>query len=206
MDFFTDGGNSFAAALLTPIVLFICVGIQEEITTRGYLLRNLAEGLHGLRIPPRAALIIAYLASSVLFGLLHTGNPHASAISTLNLVFAGLFLGLPFVLTGEMAISIGLHMAWNFFQGNVFGFPVSGTFSGPSFIAIQQSGPQWATGGDFGPEAGLIGLLAMLLGSLIIFARLRARAPLALHQQLADYQPALPQPPLPPELAAPPLP
>jgi membrane protease YdiL (CAAX protease family) len=184
---FAPAGSSFTGELWVAVVVFLCVGIEEELTTRGYLLRNLAEGLNFRSIGPRGALAAAYLVSSLIFGLLHVANPHTSWISTLNLALAGLFLGLGFVLTGELAIPIGLHISWNFFQGNVFGFPVSGTDAGPTFVAIQQRGSEWVTGGAFGPEAGVIGLAALVLGSLLILWWVRRSPPLRLHRELADY-------------------
>lgn len=185
---------SFLASILAYVVVYFCVGIYEEMFSRGYQLRNLAEGLNFKVIGPRGALLIAYLFSSSIFGLLHLGNPNATAVSTLNLVVAGLFLGLGYVLTGELAVPIGLHMTWNFFQGNVFGFPVSGTSTAASLIAIQQRGPDLWTGGAFGPEAGLIGLAAILLGSLLIILWVRWRYGQArLHDSLAIYQPAIRQ-------------
>ena len=106
---------------------------------------------------------------------------------------AGLFLGLGFILTGELAIPIGLHMSWNFFQGSVFGFPVSGLKLGDSLITIQQGGPDFITGGTFGPEAGLIGLAAIILGGLMIVLWLRmTRERAVIAQNLAVYTPALP--------------
>ena len=178
----------WGAWMLSDAVLFLCVGIYEEFFTRGYLLRNLAEAFRTRRIQPRAALLLAYLISSSIFGLLHLANQNASLISTLNLVAAGLFLGLGYVLTGELAISIGLHITWNFFQGTVFGFPVSGGAPAASLIGITQLGPAWATGGDFGPEAGALGLTAMLLGSLAIGLWVRAsRGTAALKTDLAVY-------------------
>lgn len=183
----------FWGGIAVSVVTFICVGIYEELFSRGYLLRNLAEGLNLRFIGPKGALLIAYLVSSSIFGALHAGNPNATLISTLNLIIAGLFLGLGFILTGELAISIGLHMTWNFFQGNVFGFPVSGMNTGASFIGIQQAGPALWTGGPFGPEAGLIGLVAILLGSLLIAAWVRMRyGKLSLAKTLALYRPAAP--------------
>lgn len=179
---------SWSAWILSDAVFFLCVGIYEEFFTRGYLLRNLAEAFRTRRIQPRTALLLAYLISSSIFGLLHLANNNASLISTLNLIAAGVFLGLGYVLTGELAISIGLHITWNFFQGTVFGFPVSGGTSAASLIGITQLGPEWATGGAFGPEAGALGLAALLLGSLLIGLWVRAsRGTAALKTDLAVY-------------------
>jgi membrane protease YdiL (CAAX protease family) len=171
------------------IILFICVGIYEELLARGYQLRNLAEGFCLPQLNPRTALVIGYILSSIIFGLLHAGNPNASLISTLNLFLAGLFLGLGYVLTGELALPIGLHITWNFFEGNVFGFPVSGANAGATFIAIQQGGPDFFTGGAFGPEAGLVGILAIILGAILIAWWVRhTTGRLALQERLAVYQ------------------
>ncbi len=86
--------------------------------------------------------MLAWFASSIALGVLHVFNPNASLISTLYLVLAGLFLGLGLVMTGSLAIPIGLHITWNFFQGNVFGFPVSGNdYPGATIFSIEQGGP-----------------------------------------------------------------
>ncbi|HDQ72859.1 MAG TPA: CPBP family intramembrane metalloprotease [Chloroflexi bacterium] len=177
----------FPIAILSPVFLFISVGIYEELWSRGYQLKNLAEGLNFKFWNARVAIVLATLITSVLFGLLHAGNPNATTISTLNIMLAGVFLALGFLLTGELAIPIGLHIAWNFFQGNVFGFSVSGTGAGPTFIAIQQGGPDLWTGGPFGPEAGLIGIGAMVLGSLLTVGWVAWRyGQISLHLQLTE--------------------
>jgi membrane protease YdiL (CAAX protease family) len=176
--------------LVQGLALFICVGIYEEMLSRGYHLRNIAEGLNIKAWGPKWALGLGYLLSSMVFGMLHLANPNTSLMSTVNLVVAGLFLGLGFVLTGELAISIGLHITWNFFQGSVFGFPVSGGASSASLIAIRQGGPTLWTGGAFGPEAGLIGLSAILLGSALIVGWVRrTRGRVAWQTRLAEYAP-----------------
>ncbi len=184
----------FALAILSPLLFFIGVGVYEELLSRGYWLRNIAEGLRLGPLGAHTALLLAWLISSTLFGMAHAGNPNSTLVSTINLVVAGVFLGLGYVLTGELAIPIGLHITWNFFQGNVFGFPVSGlTTAPPSFIAIEQGGPALWSGGEFGPEAGLIGLLANGVGCLLIVGWVwlrRRREALGLH--LTHYAPPVP--------------
>lgn len=181
-------GNGFHPAIIYPIVIFILVGIQEELVGRGYQLTNLAEGLNWKRIDPRFALVIASVVSAAIFGLAHSTNPHASAISTFNVFLGGIFLAVGFILTGELAIPIGLHIAWNFFQGNVFGFPVSGTaVRATTFISVNQAGPSLWTGGAFGPEAGLLGVGAMVIGCLLILGWVKLRdGRIALHTEIAE--------------------
>jgi len=181
--------GSFALEFVLATLFFVGVGIYEELLFRGYLIKNIAEGTRAVNPHPRRALIIAYLVSSALFGLAHMGNDNATWISTLNIALAGLMLGLPYLLTGELATSIGLHIAWNLFQGNVFGFPVSGgNFAPPTVIAIQQGGPDILTGGAFGPEAGLIGLAAMLVGAVLTLGWVRWQAGhLSLSEALPEY-------------------
>jgi uncharacterized protein len=185
-----DANTPFFIGLIETIALFLMVGFYEESFSRGYQLRNIAEGLNLGPISPSTSLVIAWGVSSSLFGLLHAGNPNATWISTLNLVLAGLFLGLGFVLTGDLAISIGLHITWNFFQGNIFGFPVSGTSPIVSFIGISQKGSDLFTGGAFGPEAGLLGLSAILLGSILILVWVyTTRKQIRLASSLSVYKP-----------------
>lgn len=183
-------GVTFWAAILGALLLFIVVGITEELLARGYHLRNLAEGFNFRPVGGQGALLLAWLLSASLFGLLHVFNPNATWYSTVALMVAGLFLGLGFVLTRSLAIPIGLHITWNFFQGNVFGFPVSGnTFDSATFVAIEQRGPPLWTGGAFGPEAGLLGMVAIALGSVLTLLWVRWRyGHLRLCTALAEYR------------------
>lgn len=182
-------GVPFAPLILLPFAAFLCVGIYEELFSRGYQLRNMAEGLDYPTLGPRGAVLAAWALSSLLFGVLHSLNPNASVQSTVNITLAGLMLGTAYVLTGELATPIGLHIAWNFFQGNVFGFPVSGLNSlGATFISTKQAGPQLWTGGAFGPEGGLLVTFATLAGILftVLWVRLR-RGRASIHTPLAEY-------------------
>ena len=192
----TTGDLPFAVAILLPLFAFVLVGYYEELMVRGYLLRNLAEGLGFGPISSRRALLLAWLLTSAFFGVLHVGNPNASLVSSANIGLAGLFLGLGILLSGELAIPIGLHITWNFFQGNVFGFPVSGTrVSEATFVAIRQTGLEAWTGGAFGPEAGLIGLIAIVIGCGLTFlwvywrtGRIVVYTPFAEYRRRTDVQ------------------
>jgi uncharacterized protein len=164
-----EGGDyAFIWGFLIVIIQFLFVGIYEETFFRGYLMLNLAEGLSFIKYR-KTGVFLAYFLSSSLFGVMHALNPHTTLISTINIALAGLFLGLGFILTGNIAISIGLHITWNFFQGNIFGFAVSGTNNVISVIDSVQGGHVLITGGEFGPEAGIIGIFAMALGSVLTY-------------------------------------
>ncbi len=166
----------FWAGIALQLLVYINVGIYEEFFFRGFHLKNLAEGFNAFkRINPQTAIVIALVLTSIVFGVAHASNDNATFVSSFNIVLAGIFLAAGYILTGELAIPIGIHITWNFFQGNVFGFPVSGTNSGPTLVAIQQGGPDIFTGGAFGPEAGLIGIIAMFLGTMLVWWYVKLR-------------------------------
>jgi len=179
VDLFHVGREGFAfwpwvgVSLLT----YTFVGLYEELLLRGYLLTNLAEGLTWFdRVSAWWAVGVAVAGTSLLFGAMHLGNPNATLASSTGIALAAVMLAAGYVLTGELAIPIGIHIAWNFVQGTVFGFPVSGTSHGVSLIVIEQQGPALITGGAFGPEAGLIGVLSSLVGIGLVAAWVRRRA------------------------------
>jgi uncharacterized protein len=153
--------------VIAALLLYLGVGYSEELLSRGYHLQNLWAGLN---------LPFALLISSGVFAALHLGNPNADWVSTLGIFFAGFFLAYGYIRTSELWIPIGVHIGWNFFQGTIFGFPVSGT-SGFHLIRQTVAGPEIITGGLFGPEAGMISWAAMLLGAVLIWAYTRGRAP-----------------------------
>ncbi len=187
--FLSRGPWPFPVSMAVMLVVFALVGFYEEVFSRGYGLRNLAEGLNLPAVGAGRAVVFAWVLTSLSFGVGHGMNPHASWVSTLGVTAAGLLLGLGYLLTGRLGISIGLHFSWNFFQGNVFGFPVSGRDFEVSFLGISQGGPEVWTGGAFGPEAGLLGFLACGLGGLLVLVWVRgAHGPVRLSGEIAVYR------------------
>lgn len=156
--------SSFLAVFFMLIVVFVIVGIYEELLVRGWLLTNLAEGFS--RYGTVTALGIATGVSSTLFGIMHLLNPGASIIAAVVITLAGLFLALGYVFTGQLGFPIGVHITWNFFQGPIFGKPVSGLTVPATVIETQSVGPNWITGGAFGPEAGVLGIFGIVIGML----------------------------------------
>ena len=146
-------------------VAFIFVGWNEELLSRGYHLQTLASGTN---------MFWGIVISSSVFGLAHLGNPNATWTSAAGIFFAGIFLAYGYLRTGQLWLSIGLHIGWNFFEGVVFGFPVSG-LDIYRLIRHQIQGPEIWTGGAFGPEAGLIVLPALGIGSALIYLYTRNR-------------------------------
>lgn len=132
----------------------VAVGWWEELVFRGYLLQNLRDGV---------GLSAAVALSCVVYGLVHLGNPSATPLSALLIALIGYSRIYGWLCTGRLWLSMGMHAGWNFFQGPVFGFPVSGRVS-PALLSPEVRGPSWIGGGPFGPEAGLVVVPAVLLG------------------------------------------
>jgi membrane protease YdiL (CAAX protease family) len=143
---------------LVFLAVFVLVGWSEELMSRGYHLQTLASGLN---------LAWGLVLSSAIFGVLHLANPHATLASAGGIFLAGLFLGYAYVRTRQLWLSIGLHIGWNFFEGVVFGFPVSG-LDVYRLVGTHISGPTLWTGGALGPEAGLILVPALLAGAVLV--------------------------------------
>lgn len=158
-----------ASAVIGRISLWVgivfLVSWWEELVFRGYLLQNLQQGV---------GLVVAILLTTSIFAGVHLVNPNATIWSALGIFCIGFTRVYGWLRTGQLWLSIGLHAGWNFFQGPVFGFAVSGrnTFS---LLPTTATGPDWATGGAFGPEAGAVvfPVVVFLLGGLYLWTRTR---------------------------------
>lgn len=140
-------------------IWFIFVAWNEELVYRGYIMQSLASGLN---------LTLGILISSLYFGIEHLSNPNSNGMAVAGIFLIGLFFAYAYIRTGQLWLSIGLHLGWNFFESAVFGFPVSG-YDRPGLFHISVSGPEPWTGGAFGPEAGLIMIPIVLFGALLIY-------------------------------------
>jgi len=159
----TGIGLSPAASglFLIYILMWIPQGAAEEIMFRGYMLPHLSARFG------RAA---AVLLTSLSFSILHIGNTGFSPVAFLNLFLIAVFFALLALTTGDIWTVCAAHSIWNFAQGNLFGLEVSGTQSTARLMQTQYTPDSTSllTGGDFGPEGGLIVTVVVVLCLLIL--------------------------------------
>ena len=137
------------------IPFWILQGTTEEVVARAWLLPQLAS---------RTNLKLAILISSLLFALLHAGNSGLTPLSLVNLFLFGVAMSLYLLKTDTVWGVAGIHGAWNFAQGNLFGILVSGQPSGTSLMTFLPRGDQsWLSGGSFGMEGSIMTSLVLLL-------------------------------------------
>ncbi|MGL5694630.1 MAG: CPBP family intramembrane glutamic endopeptidase [Peptostreptococcaceae bacterium] len=153
----------FSSILPIAIILvgWIIQGGTEEIVTRGWLMNVLGA---------RYNITLGLIISSSLFGLLHLRNDNVNYLAILNIILVGLFYGLYVIKTNDLWGACGMHSAWNFAQGNLFGFEVSGMdTSVGTLFDLNLVGSDFISGGAFGPEAGIGATIVLLLGIFIIY-------------------------------------
>jgi membrane protease YdiL (CAAX protease family) len=147
----------------------LLVGVCEEVLFRSYLFTTLYGAFHHGKNSRRQASLKALLVSSGVFGLAHVYTSHASALSIVLLAINGAVWCIPFLITGNIWLSAGMHVAWNFTQ-TLIGLPMSGNKSSIALFIVQSTGQELLTGGAYGPEAGALGVVgyfSMLIISLI---------------------------------------
>jgi len=154
-----------AKLLVAAAVIFLVAALTEELSIRGYILQNLWE---------EWGFAPAALISSILFALLHFHNPHSQEqiwLASAGLVFFALWASLSVLWTKSLWLALGCHASWNFFEGPIYGFPVSGLqMPLPTVIQVTSGTPDWFTGGNFGPEAGMSSIIAMLAATVALWA------------------------------------
>ncbi|MCY9656965.1 type II CAAX endopeptidase family protein [Paenibacillus chondroitinus] len=152
--------ESMLAQLVGGFLLFIGVAVNEELFARGYL-----QGLVKERFGTTAAITI----STLVFAFLHAFNPGmwSTPMPLLNLILAGLLFGVSRELSKGLWMPIGMHLSWNFIQGCIFGFQVSGTPM-PSIFKVQDQGSALLSGGSFGAEGSLVTTIILAVGILLV--------------------------------------
>lgn len=172
-DYYPTGHGS-ASGLATGALTALMVGIGEETLVRGFVFRivEIAGGTW-----------IGVAVSSALFGVGHAGNPGATVISSIAIALeAGVLLAAAYVVTGRLWLPIGLHAAWNFTEGSLFGMSVSGYNTEPGLLAGTLKGSVILTGGAFGPEASIFAVAVCLAVAVLLLWRTvqlhRVKAPM----------------------------
>jgi len=138
----------------TGLLVFVGVGFFEELFARGFIMTVLKTTRNKW---------VILLLSSFIFGILHVANPSVTPFALINITLIGILIGYLFIKTGRLWAAIGIHFAWNFVQGNIFGSLVSGIDT-ISIVHIEVTGAEWLTGGEFGLEGGIICTFVVLLG------------------------------------------
>lgn len=139
---------------LSGVLLFVLVGFAEEIFGRGYMMSVLRQ---------TRSLPVIYIVSAILFSLMHGANPSIGFLPLANIFLVGLLFCHMYVRSGNIWMPIGFHITWNYFQGYVWGFPVSG-LNTSGLINTQMETATLFNGGSFGPEGGLFvtGIIVVL--------------------------------------------
>lgn len=150
---------------------FLFAAALEELLFRGFLFQRLLDGI---------GVWGAQLLLAAAFALAHWGNPGMEGATriwaTVDIGLAAVMLGMAYLRTGSLALPLGLHLGWNWMQGSVLGFGVSGHAAGGWWQPVFGDAPAWMTGGAFGPEASVFGVLVDLV-MLVLLWRWKGREP-----------------------------
>ena len=140
------------------LTVFLFAGAAEEVLCRGYLMQVLLEDLGAG---------VAVFVTAVLFGLFHWMNPFMTGLSTVDLIIVGCVFAIAYLKTRSLWLPTALHVSWNFCEGFLYSQPVSGVPLHHPIFQVTETGPDWLTGGAFGPEGGILSILVSL--GLIVY-------------------------------------
>ena len=153
------------AAALATLGTVASIAVNEELLFRGVVFRILEE---------RTGSVIALVSSSLIFGLTHLVNDHATLWGTLALgIEGGMLTGVCYVFSRSLWLPIGLHFAWDYTHIGVFGLPTSSSLQGgdTGLLHTVLTGPTLLSGGEFGPEASLVALVVCLVPTFLMLRR-----------------------------------
>ena len=161
-EFSTADSGTIASSLLIGAGIFAVRAAAEEVLFRGYILQTFSRS--GLAW-------IGIAITSLFFGVVHSGNPNANIISTIDTILAGVWFGIAYLKTRDLWFVFGLHFIWNWMLGSVFGIEVSGItdFAAGSLFREVDAGPTWLTGGTYGLEGGIASTISLLISTAVIY-------------------------------------
>jgi uncharacterized protein len=148
--------------LSISFLVFAAAAAFEEALFRGYILQTFVRS--DLKL-------LGAVLTSLLFATVHMGNPAVSTIGWLNTFIAGLWFAVAYLKARDLWLPFGLHLAWNWTQGSVFGVEVSGLTDIVRAPMMRESeiGPAWLTGGDYGIEGGIVTTAAIIISIIFIY-------------------------------------
>jgi len=150
--------------VLSSAIMFGAGAMLEEVAFRGYPFQTLIQGI---------TLLPAVVLMAVLFSAAHMGNPNTTAFGIINIGLAAIWLSFAYLKTKGLWLPFGLHFGWNFSQTTIFSFPTSGIeFAEYKLFGTVVTGPEWLTGGAFGPEGGGLATVTLIV---CIFYVLKSR-------------------------------
>ena len=145
----------------SALAFFTIPAAMEEAVVRGYAFQAVVESW-GVG----AALTI----TAIIFGALHYGNPDFGWVPLVNITLAGVLLGVVYLKTLSLWWATGVHLGWNWTLGYLADVPVSGLeLMDAPYYEGHPVGPEWLSGGGFGPEASLIAAVVLLLASILLW-------------------------------------
>jgi hypothetical protein len=114
---------------------------------------------------------LAVALTAFLFAAAHGGNPGVNGLAWANTLLAGIWFAVAYLKTRDLWLPFGIHLAWNWLQGPVFGISVSGItgFAADPLMRATDNGPAWLTGGEYGIEGGVACLVALAISTVVIW-------------------------------------
>ena len=168
MEFYELELSAVIGIVLSAVVMFAAGAMLEEVAFRGYPFQTLIQGV---------TLMPAVVLMAALFSAAHLGNPNTTSIGIINIGLAAIWLSFAYLRTKGLWLPFGLHFGWNFSQTTIFSFPTSGIeFAEYKLFGAVITGPEWLTGGAFGPEGGAIATVTLIVSTFYVLKSKRFEA------------------------------
>lgn len=150
---------SITSGLLLGLIGFVFVGFGEEMLARGFCMSVMKQTKNKW---------LVLFVPAIIFSALHLANPGIAPLALINLFLAGVVFAYMFMKTKNLWMPIGFHITWNYFQGNIWGFQVSGNVT-DGLYQIKTVSNNIINGGEFGPEGGLVVTIVLLITLAILY-------------------------------------